>query len=865
MHQLYANIQARKFFAHPISLLIAAAIIFASLCIRRKPYLFTEGGRAVDAEDSSSIVSRCSMTWSKEAIGVAGETSKLSALPAVNFRTRSKNQTLVNESGPNLLAQVFTQRIHAILKQWTLTVLRTLLTFGSPYCVMRLVACLEDSNAEEAWVWLFGIALSSTCETIIHYHQNWIQWSELGIPIRAQLITAIYCKLLRGRVGEDTCDPQEHGKTRPPPVNSLLTTDATTISKFAAIHYILPLSVVQFLMALAFIKSLLGWRGMLVTLLVTVASVPMNTLIIKRRRTAQKELRKTRDQKDRVVGEMIKALHHIKLQGTEDMWKRRVKEYRDDELRAEARDFHAQSIGFMWKIASPLIVSGLSIFAHAYLEGRTSASVIFTILELLPQLQGTLGLAPLVIQDYLSARSSSGRIESFLRSPDKNDYLQRSRSGDIVFRNAAFGWPTDYNSSVNVAQELSSSFVLKNVNAHLPAGKLSIIHGDTGSGKSLMLAAMLGEAELLDGMVEAPCSAHGSFVALVTQTPWLQSTTIKENILFGEPLSMARYNSVLEACALVQDFQALANGDETLIGPQGVKVSGGQRARISLARALYSEATTVLMDDILSALDTHVAKHVLNALNGPLGARRTRILVTHQLELCMSKADYIVRVADGTVRVDNSRASNVVQKVVVEPEKADLETAPKFDHLTLVQGSTQAISESGLTDSTEPESTSKAKKLSQSAYWTYIEALGGLRFVLTYCLALTARQILITLPTWTLKNVRLEGRDSKTYVPAITHHAGMFALGSTLAVIAEYLLNTLETSGNLRASEALFSIMLDTVVHMPLAWLDNSSTGDLIQRFTTDSQAMDDRLMALVSEFSQCFIETMTIIVVGYV
>lgn len=771
----------------------------------------------------------------------------------------------MKESGPTLLAQIFTQRIHVILKQWTLTILRTLLTFGSPYCVMRLVARLEDSNAEEAWVWLFGIALSSTCETIVHYHQNWIQWSELGIPIRAQLITAIYRKLLRHRAGEDTNDPQEPDKIPPPPVSSLLTSDATTISKFAAIHYIFPLSVVQFLMALAFIKNLLGWRGMLVTLLVTVASMPINTLIIRRRRLAQKELRKTRDQKGRIVGEMIKALHHIKLQGTEDMWKQRVKKYRDNELRAEARDFDAQSISCMWKIASPLIVSGVSIFTHAYLEGQTSASVVFTILELLPQLQGTLGLALLVIQDYLSAKSSSRRIESFLKTPDKNDYLQNSRSGDIVFRNATLGWRISYKSSITAAQEFSSSFRLKDVNVHFPAGKLSIIHGDTGSGKSLMLAAMLGEAELLDGLVEAPCSVHGSPVAFVAQTPWLQSTTIKDNILFGEPLNMARYNSVLEACALVQDFQALVNGDETLLGPQGVKVSGGQRARISLARALYSEATTILMDDILSALDSHIAKHVLNALNGSLGVRRTRILATHQLELCMPKADYVVRVANGTVRLEDSRASDVVREIVVEPKKADWEMVPKFDHLALKQGSNQATREAGHTQRTEPESTSRAKELPQSAYWTYIKALGGLRFLPTYFFALAARQILITLPTWTLKNVRLGGRGSETYKPAITYHAGMFAIGSTFAVMAEYLFNTLEASGNLRASEALFSSMLDTVVQMPLAWLDNAPTGDLIQRFTTDTQAMDDRLMALVSEFSQCFIETMTIIVVGYV
>ncbi|KAG9836549.1 hypothetical protein KCU68_g10773, partial [Aureobasidium melanogenum] len=799
-----------------------------------------------------------------DAIRIAGSTSKLSALPALNQNTRSETQPLLGESNQTLLAQIFTQRVHVIAKQWILTVLRTLLTFGSPYCVMRLVTCLEDSNMEDAWAWLFGIALSSTFETVVHYHQNWIQWSELGIPIRAQLITAVYRKLLRKSAGEETSGSlQQPREIRPSPANSLLASDATTVSKFAAIHYILPLSVIQFLMALAFIKNLLGWQGMLITLLATVASMPINTLIVKRRRNTQKKLRKTRDQKDRVIGEMIRALHHIKLQGTEDIWKQRVKKYRDDELRAEARDFHAQAISFMWKIASPLVISGVSIFTYAYLEGRTTASVIFTILELLPQLQGTLGLAPLVVQDYLSARTSSRRIESFLRTPDKASYLQNSPSGDLIFKNATFAWVTSHKSPVSAAQNPSSRFKLDNVNVHFPVGKLSIVHGDTGSGKSLLLAAMLGEAELSTGVIKAPCAVQGSPFAFVTQTPWLQSMSIKDNILFGESFNKARYNSVLEACALIQDLEVLANGDETLMGPQGVKVSGGQRARISLARALYSEATVILMDDILSALDTHVARHVLDALDGPLGAGRTRILATHQLELCKPKADYVVRVVDGTVLVEHLPASDLVQEIVVEPDKADWELVSQCNSLAPNPIRNEDPDQGQQNTLPKPKAVLEINELSQAVYWTYIEALGGLKFILVYFLALAIRQVLITLPTWALKNATLKGRDSATHKSAITCHAGMFTFGSTLAVIAEYLFNVLEASGNLRASEALFNSMLDTVVHMPLAWLHNVSTGDLIQRFSTDSQAMDDRLMALVSEFSQCFIEMMTIIVVG--
>jgi ABC-type multidrug transport system fused ATPase/permease subunit len=275
------------------------------------------------------------------------------------------------------------------------------------------------------------------------------------------------------------------------------------------------------------------------------------------------ETSKERDQKDSAIAEMIKALHHIKLQATENLWKQRIKKYRDDELRALEQDLLAQNISSMWKNASPLLVSGVSIFVNAYINGQIATSVIFTILELLPQLRGTPGLVPLVVQDYLGARASARRIGLFLRTPDKNEYIQINKSGDIVFRKANFKWPTSHNRSVSTTKHMSSGFTLTDVDASFPAGRLSISYGETGSGKSLMLAAMLGEAELLDGILEAPRATRGYPIAFVTQTTWLQDTTIKDNIMFGVGYNASQYGSVLEACSLIQDLDAL----QTVIGP----------------------------------------------------------------------------------------------------------------------------------------------------------------------------------------------------------------------------------------------------------------------------------------------------------
>jgi ABC-type multidrug transport system fused ATPase/permease subunit len=865
MHQMYANVVAKAFFQCPALLLMAATLVAISLSIQRKPYLITDHAILVDAENSSSVLSRCFMTWSRDSMRIASEMSKLDALPVLNHKTRSKNQPSLRDSTQDLMTQVLVQRIHVIVRQWSLTILRTTLTFGCPYCVLRLIACVESNDLDLAWVWLCGTVLFATCETVVHYHQNWIQWSELGIPIRAQLMTATYQKLLRTEGDEHMNDTQ--AKLGSPTVNTLLTSDATIVSKFSAIHYILPLSMLKLAIALMFIQRLLGWRGMSTALIITMTSMPINMLVVSKRKLAQKKLRKARDQKDKAIGEMIKTLHHIKLQGNEELWKQRVRICRSNELCAERQDLHAQNISLIWKIASPLLVSSVSIFVNAYFEGQITASVIFTILELLPQLQGTLGLAPLVIQDYLSARASSRRIESFLGSPDRDDYVQANDAGHIAFRDATFMWSDSRSKSVPAVQDIGPAFRLERVSICFPARHLSIIHGTTGSGKSLMLAAILGEAKLLKGVIEAPRAASGCPVAIVTQTPWLQSTTIKENILFGENYDASRYNSVLEACALIQDLQAFQYGDRTTIGAQGVKVSGGQHARISLARALYSRATTILLDDILSALDSRVARHVLDALDGPLGTGRTRILVTHQLELCIPKASYVVHISNGTARGSAQSLTNNHQARSLGLDEASQDTISRRTSYAAEQilGSDAHIDKrQKLTKSTRDVA---VKDSPMAPFQLYIGALGGSSFVTIFCVALIIRQVLVILPTWTLKNIKVLGEGAASQdstVDGIVCHVSLFVACSVLAVLAEYLFHAHQASGTLRASEILFNTMLDTVIQMPLTWIDGVPTGDLTQRFCTDLQAMDDRLMPLVSEFLQCAIEMLTIIVVGY-
>ncbi|KAJ2084410.1 Transporter of the ATP-binding cassette (ABC) [Coemansia sp. RSA 988] len=219
---------------------------------------------------------------------------------------------------------------------------------------------------------------------------------------------------------------------------------------------------------------------------------------------------------------------------------------------------------------------------------------------------------------------------------------------------------------LNYGASADETFELRNLTVNFPVGKLSIIAGPTGSGKTSMLMALLGEMLLVDGQVmvpgavfdthavlgeeaQDPFALHES-VAYVAQQAWLLNDTIRGNITFGLPYDDRRYSEVIRMCALTRDFEVLDAGDMTEVGERGVVLSGGQKQRICLARAVYSPARHVIMDDCLSAVDAHTAKHLFeNCLMSPLMAERTRILVTHAVGLTVRGASAVVVMQDGKI------------------------------------------------------------------------------------------------------------------------------------------------------------------------------------------------------------------------
>lgn len=828
----------------------ALLLVLVQIFFPRRPDVFTPEGRLVDGENGSSAFYKYSMQWCVYSLRLAGKNVGIDRLPALDFYTRSKSQPSIVSLKTSLWNHIISQRAMEFIKQWALMLLRSMATFGYPYCIMKLLKSLESAGGStvEAWLWLVGIGVSSVGESIIHYHLSWTQWSELGIPIRAQLIMSIFQKALR--VTDSKHPDSGNSKDEKPDAINLISSDTLAFSKFTAVNHILPSSFVKFLLAVIFLIRLLGWQSTLVAITVTVASIPIHTMVIKNERETRKHLIAARDRKSKAVNEAMQALRQIKFHGLEAQWEDRINQFRQEELKHLRKSLIVSTIQSVWKLTAPLLVAAASVCTFAYSTKSISPSIIFPMINLLPNLQGTLGVIPMVFQDLFDARSNAHRMEEYLRRPEQNRTVDSSPCGQVVFRNASITWPTD--EVQDQTKVTPRQFFLRDLNITFPSGELSIIHGQTGSGKTLLLLAILGEANLLRGNIEAPSMAEGQPVAFVAQTPWLQSTTLKDNVLFGSPLDQEKYAKVLNACALSPDLAALPKGDETQIGPKGVKLSGGQRARVALARALYSSAKLIVIDDIFSALDAIVSKNVLQSLTGDLCKGRTRILVTHQVSMCVPKTRYIVQVQNNTAVSSDSMEQAMIAPV---PNVNILSSLP-------IDGNSK--------ERTRP--TTKVTRVDARSdlkvYAIYFTAAGGLNFAVAYLLGLVGKQFLGELTTWTLGNINYADSSSAELYTTVESHwlqkyVYMHLLSLVATVIWELLFNLHAFSGSVRASKTVFSKMTFHVLRMPLLWLDTISVGSMLKNFTVDTRMVDDKLLITLSEFADCMVKMIVIVTVG--
>lgn len=324
--------------------------------------------------------------------------------------------------------------------------------------------------------------------------------------------------------------------------------------------------------------------------------------------------------------------------------------------------------------------------------------------------------------------------------------------------------------------------------------------------------------------------------ALVSQPPWIENCTVKDNILFGEPLDEMRYRKVLHDCVLEHDLDMLPSRDLTKAGVNGAMLSGGQKWRVALARALYSRAATLVLEDVLSAVDAPVAKWIcMHALQGELAEGRTRIIVTHHPDLLLDAASYVVQVQDGTAR---GTKPDIGARFIGNDPRSKRDLAEPA--ATQVPSKTEEVKAAATSGKRKPKYT--ATRSTQQIFSAYLWASGGMKAVILGSLVILGYQFASAghsrwLANWTANDAGTTGSNNSTMLFNIAVYLAL-SIGDGIALTLQSLVFC---SIGLRASSTLFEGMLSSILGAPLEWIDSTPLGKILHSLGGDMYLLDHR------------------------
>lgn len=942
-----------------VEIVAAVCLAVSSLSIPRRPEVFHDG-QPVDRLYTESAWSRFNWSWPAYLLRMASKKGNLDLedLPRPDHHTRSKETTADWESrgftGP-LWISIFLAHKWLFALQWTLSVLTAFLSMAPQWVVLQLLNMLEQRQGHEdlgyrAWIWVILIAVSVLVRSWVEAYNYWLSWAQIAITVRAQLSSLIFRKSMRrkdvkeagkkkptsessepniaGQVGEASTedrpeikdfeeDDEQIKKSKQSTVN-LIGVDAKRVSDFAAFNNIFPESLFKLIVSLAFLVELLGWKALLAGFSTMLAVLPLNIYFSKKYSDAQDRLMKVRDEKMEVVSEALQGIRQIKFSALEPQWEKKISDVRERELQCVWSAFTNDVILIGCWITSPIMLAAVSLAVYAALHGNLSPSVAFVSLGVFKALEVTLSIIPEVVTDLVDAWVSVKRLDNYLKGAEISKVTKEA--DEVTLDNASIAWPSD-----NQDEEDPDRFVLRNVNITFPKGELSVISGKTGSGKSLMLAAVLGEVDILSGSISVPRAPSQRYdskankdnwiipgaIAFVAQIPWIENATVKDNILFGLPFDAQRYNTTVEVCALTKDMEMFSDGENTEIGANGINLSGGQKWRITLARAIYSRAGILVLDDIFSAVDAHVGRHIFEkCLTGELCAGRTRILVTHHVALCEPKTKYLVELGDGRVLnagfVSELEETGTLQQIKSH-EQTDQEV--RDDEASTALNSEDTSQADGETDG-EPlakvPSKAQARKFVEEearekgavkgkVYATYLRYSGSWWFWSTILFLFLFVQVLTVGRSWWLKiwtgsydeheqNINVQ-TQKQAYAYQFT--LSQFTINSMAQPMVQpdnnslgfylgiYIFLSLFTSlvstfryyyvfyGSIRASRQLFAKLNFVVLRAPLRWLDTVPLGRILNRFTSDFHSVDTHMAYSMAFAGAAFLNLAGVVVAG--
>ncbi|KAJ7436833.1 P-loop containing nucleoside triphosphate hydrolase protein [Mycena latifolia] len=756
------------------------------------------------------------------------------------------------------------------ISMFLLLVAYNVVWFAVPIGTNRLLSYLENGPGDSSvrpFVWILSLALGPFVTGAL-YHAYYNLSLRSLVQLEGILTQLIFEHALRVRVKAHT--PEGDTPTSPPlaeaasssndspqratvPVRSgidtgkisnLVTTDLRNVARmtdFMMLLFGMPMSTV---FGVVFLYLLLGWSSF-IGLATMLALFPISGMASQLQHGIQKGRSKAADARIGVISETINVLRMIKLFAWEGKMLERVNEKREAEL------------NWIWKREIFQLIA-IIVRHTVVMKQELRPSIVFSTIPVFNLLRAQLERTNYRITQFIDGKVSLDRINDFLHNTElldsftedelATDVLTADASTDIGFRDAIFHWsnnedgtatPTKYNFALRIEDELL-----------FKRGCINLVLGPTGAGKTSLLLALLGEMHFTPSSPRSWYNLpRAGGVAYAAQESWILNQTIRDNILFGSEYDEERYKKVLYQCALERDLELFEAGDKSEVGEKGLTLSGGQKARCTLARAIYSTADILLLDDVLAALDVHTSKWIVEkCFTGDLVQGRTIILVSHNVAIVAPIADFTVLIGlDGRILSQGSVAEALQRDVVLAKEaNTDLQVIEqavvdidRVDAKTTAEGKLILAEEMQL------------GRVKWSAVALYLNGLGGAGFHTIFLGFYVISQLAKVLEIWYLGYFASVYETSAPGTVSVSYHLGIYGLIILLDIVTHSYADVIFAYAVLRASRSIHRKLIESILGTTLRWLDITPVSRVIARFTTDISTVDGVTIEVFSSFIQ--------------
>jgi ABC-type multidrug transport system fused ATPase/permease subunit len=722
---------------------------------------------------------------------------------------------------------------------------------------------LYDPTEPEWWGWLYVVAIvvGQIFGGFFYYHAGFSGW-RLAAKIRAVMIILTYKKSLKvkntesrdtGRVVNMVSSDAQFVLAR---FSSLLLASLTHLSLFRILSdtfsFFLAgiLSPIQLIVVTGLlIKEIYAYA--LIPLGVFVLSMPVSGIVSSRIGGLRFKQQQATDNRLKLIRELISAIRIVKYYAWEVPFQENINKYRDAEVdRVTSSALNRSTAIGVFSAVGP--IGTALVFAFYSIEHPNfNVSTIMTSLSLLNLLRIPLQMLPIVFVFLSQYKIAFDRVRQYALLPElepRKESENKSSKHAIVMKKASIGWEED-------------KFVLEDLNLKVKKGEVVMIIGAVGSGKSSIASAVIGEASFTKGDIDV----NGS-LAYVPQDAWIINATVRDNIVFGNPWDEQKYKRVLKLAALETDLKILSKGDLTDIGDKGINLSGGQRQRVSIARSLYADRDIYVFDDPLSAVDSHVAAHLVeHAITKFIkGQGKTGFIVTNQIQF-LRAADRVVLLKGGKIAEQGTfdelaaNGKEFAQLIkdfgVIDEDDNDEASKSEIAKKKAKKGKEEdavLATEGGAGAGNEER---EQGAITAKVYWYYVKSGGVFLFLISILLLLLLCAARVFASIWLSDwsdpvKVATRGWETRVYL-------GVYLGATFFEVILFYIRLIPIVYWSKNASLTLHRGLTAAVVRASTSFFDITPMGRLLSRFSKDINLVDD-LLAL--QFDQYIMLIVTLL-----